>query len=272
MNKEMKFIETKEYKRYAEFCDACIKYKYIGICYGAPGVGKTISSRYYSDWDNVSYQIDYNGLKDIENRATEKILDADTIFYTAPTVRASRITEQLRFFSHRLTMTKNMYKTNKLRIPQDDSNISRHFSEVKLIIIDEIDRLKIQDLEQLRDIYDQNDIAMVFIGMPGIEKRLSRYPQLYSRIGFSHEFGKLNKTETQFILEYKWSELGLSVKPEDFSDYEAITSVMKITGGNFRLIQRLFAQIDRILQINNLNTINVDVVEAARDTLVIGVK
>ncbi|MDI6508892.1 ATP-binding protein, partial [Bacillus wiedmannii] len=27
MNKSQKFIETKEYKRFAEFCDACIKYK-----------------------------------------------------------------------------------------------------------------------------------------------------------------------------------------------------------------------------------------------------
>ena len=51
MNKT--FIETKEYKRFAEFCDACIKYKYIGICYGAPGVGKTLSSRYYCNWDNI---------------------------------------------------------------------------------------------------------------------------------------------------------------------------------------------------------------------------
>ncbi|MBA6033567.1 hypothetical protein H2625_13935, partial [Staphylococcus aureus] len=45
MTKNQNFIETKEYKRFAEFCDACIKYQYIGICYGQPGVGKTLSSR-----------------------------------------------------------------------------------------------------------------------------------------------------------------------------------------------------------------------------------
>jgi len=40
MNKQQNFIETKEYKRFAEFCDACIKYRYIGIGYGLPGVEK----------------------------------------------------------------------------------------------------------------------------------------------------------------------------------------------------------------------------------------
>ncbi|MFZ1353093.1 MAG: ATP-binding protein, partial [Leptotrichiaceae bacterium] len=40
----------------------------------------------------------------------------------------------------------------------------------------------------------------------------------------------------------------------------------------FRLIQRLFTQIERILEINNLETITTEVVEAARDSLVIGVK
>lgn len=82
----------------------------------------------------------------------------------------------------------------------------------------------------------------------------------------------MNKDETHHILEYKWSELGVSIKLEDFSDYEAITSIIRITGGNFRLIHRLFAQIDRILEINQLQSITVEVVEAARDSLVLGLR
>lgn len=141
---------------------------------------------------------------------------------------------------------------------------------VELIIIDEAERLSTSAVEYLRDIFDRTTIGLMFIGMPGIEKRMARYPQLYSRVGFAHHYRPLQGDELTFVLTHHWRKLGLSLDRADFTDTQAIAAISRITNGNFRLLHRLFVQIERILRINELSVITEDVVEAARSTLVIG--
>lgn len=125
-------------------------------------------------------------------------------------------------------------------------------------------------LEQIRDHYDRSQLGLILIGMPGIEKRLARYPQLYSRVGFVHHYRPLSPEEQAFVLTQHWPHLGLN-DIHDFTTSEALAAITRITGGNFRLTSRLVTQIERILDINQMSTVTKEVVDTARESLVIGI-
>jgi DNA transposition AAA+ family ATPase len=258
------FIVTKEHRRFTEFAAAVQRDRYIGLCHGPPGVGKTLSARRHACWHELEPLLKAPSCHFTEGRDRT---DWHTLLYT-PAVSATP-----RMIEKELTQLGWDFVTIRTPDPLDRrAYASAHALPlfVELVIIDEADRLKTMALEQLRDLYDRSQLGMILIGMGGLEKRLARYPQLYSRIGFVHEYRTLSAAELLFVLQHHWSKLSLTLSADDFTDTEAIAAVARITGGNFRLVQRLFAQTRRIMEINNLSTITREVIETARESLVIG--
>ncbi len=139
----------------------------------------------------------------------------------------------------------------------------------ELLIIDEADRLKTTGLEQVRDYYDRHHLEVILIGMPGIEKRLACYPQLYSRVGFAHEYRPLTTDELTAVLTRRWHTSDLT-DDDTLAQTTAIATIARITGGNLRLVGRLLTQVDRIREINDLPAVTPEAVEAAREALLIG--
>ena len=97
-----------------------------------------------------------------------------------------------------------------------------------LLVIDEADRLKIAGLEQARSIFDQGGIGMILIGMPGLEKRLARYPQFYSRIGFVHEIRPLSASGIRQLLERHWTPPDVTSRVTPFVAVDAAVDGIRI--------------------------------------------
>ena len=105
--------------------------------------------------------------------------------------------------------------------------------------------------------------------MPGLECRLSRYAQLYSRVGLVHEFRPVVAAEVKEVLA-GWRPAESALPTDLLAEVNGVAALIRATGGNFRLLDRVLAQVARILTINGLGVMTPAVVEAACEGLVIG--
>jgi DNA transposition AAA+ family ATPase len=304
-NTAEQFIETQGYLLFQEFCDACRRDGYIGLCHGTPGVGKTVSARYYANPKKIAS----SRPRSPADGKVEKGVANKTILYTPSVVNSpGKLARELGTCrsNFETALLRQLQKEEQPNLERQDQLLDdrlqaagrgsaaaeerrgdayrQYFTARKeyqsrrrvirqtpmLLVIDEADRLTMGSLEQVRSIFDQGGMGVVLIGMPGIEKRLARYPQLYSRVGFVHEFCPLAETEVRGLLDQGWLPPGVQLPASALSDGQALAAILRIAEGNFRLLDRLLTQIARILTINNLQQVTPAVVEVARDSLVIG--
>jgi hypothetical protein len=73
----------------------------------------------------------------------------------------------------------------------------------------------------------------------------------------------------QDLLECRWTPVDVTLPDEPLAP-EVMARLIRMTGGNFRLLSRLLTQIERVLEVNELHVVSAEVLEAARDSLVIG--
>lgn len=96
------FLDTKSHSRFIEFAESCIAHRYIGVCHGRPGVGKTRSAQMFTQWPE---RFDYNPVDDITPNIKAEIEKVQGIFTTAtvsntPKIIDQQLTSNLYFFGH----------------------------------------------------------------------------------------------------------------------------------------------------------------------------
>lgn len=166
-----------------EFANAVRKHRYIGLCYGPAGVGKTLSARRCAHWDVVEPFLEewpHDGRSESEAAAT--LARMRTLFYTpsvSETLRDMRQSLGDQIWHAEDSIDRHLNYNKKLK------QIHEYKTDIELLIFDEAERLSMNAVEYIRSIFDKKSIGVVLIGMPGMEKRLSRFPQFYSRVGLN---------------------------------------------------------------------------------------
>src|SRR5260370_13885163 len=212
------FVGTKSYRRFGEMCDAGRRARVGGLGYGPPGTGKRESAKRYAQWSlfkpfMLESLIPFTGRSAMDGLYPYRpftfasasmevpLQECRTVFYTPPvSATVARIEKEV------LTLFAACFYLVEAATQRHQGAevflVTRRFSHlIELLIVDEANRLRDAGLEQIRDLADRGEFGLVLLGMPGLEKRLMRAPQLYSRIGFPHEMEPLSDEDTCDFLE-----------------------------------------------------------------------
>lgn len=122
----------------------------------------------------------------------------------------------------------------------------------QIIFIDEIDYLmnNYKSIETLRDIHDETDCPIIFIGMGLAHRKLERYKHLYDR------FSEILKFETFGVNDLSQIINQLSEVPFTPDSIEYI----HLKYNRFRQIVQLINQMETFAKDNNLAEINMEVI------------
>ena len=123
----------------------------------------------------------------------------------------------------------------------------------QLIIIDEIDYLinNLKTIEILRDIHDETDCPIIFVGMGLAHKKLERYKHLFDRFSEIVKFGIFGVNDLSQIV----SQLSEVTFTPDAVEY------IHSKFNRFRQIVQLINKMETFSKDNNLEEITLDVIK-----------
>ena len=150
------FIATKEHRRFAEFANAVRKHRYVGLCFGSAGVGKTLSARRYAKWDLAEPLLtEWGPRQPSDAKVYAALAGPRAVFYTPAVCCPFR---ELRADIAKLVMRVGVcieeHVNREVRF-----RVGGMTNLAELLVVDEAERLTTTGLEHLRDVFDRTGIA-----------------------------------------------------------------------------------------------------------------
>lgn len=198
-------IKTSSFKRLRNLTmlllDETKQHPTMAAVTGAAGIGKTVAATAIVASFNTTQT--HTGLPPI----------AMITLQPRPTPR-SIASEIARALQQREPSKKTTYE-----ISRDVAEIIER-NDVKLLMVDEADRLNEQGFDLLRSIFDTAHIPILMTGLPSLLRVISRYEQFDSRVGIKMTFNALQQDEvlTEFLPGLVFP--GWKYDPDDAVDRE----------------------------------------------------
>lgn len=123
----------------------------------------------------------------------------------------------------------------------------------KPVIVDEADRLSLPRLEDLRDINEASEAAMILIGEVGLLGKLAAKDRIYSRVAEVVNFEPISKNDIT-LYAAQMADLKL--------DADAAAQLAVKSDGSFRMIHNYILQIAEFAEANSLVEIGSDHLKA----------
>jgi hypothetical protein len=234
------FFQMDPYKHFVEFCDTCRRFRYVGMCYGPAGVGKTVAARLYADWDAVEPLLTRTGVR-MPAQGEERPYPRVALYSPGRMVKPKQLENDIALL---LWSLQNLEKISMHQHLEATGEVS--FSEqVELLIIDNVQRLDVVCMDVVQDLYDRYQIGVVLLGDEVlVRKHLVRLEHLRVRVGDVCPFPVLGRKEVGEIIPQLLSGFGIDFQSPQGISLEAVAEIIySATNGNLSLIRHFLTQI-----------------------------
>ncbi|MFV0420861.1 AAA family ATPase [Oleidesulfovibrio sp.] len=119
------------------------------------------------------------------------------------------------------------------------------------IFVDEADRLHVDRIEDLRDIFDVTGSPVVLIGEQELRGVLGTRRRIWSRVKQVVEFGPVTEEDVAILGD---EAAGLDIEPE------AAASIVRQSDGDFRLVWSFIGQLEQVARTHETSIITVGMV------------
>jgi DNA transposition AAA+ family ATPase len=236
---DVPFIVTRQVKEMAAACHALIETRDMGVIFGDPGVGKTLTAEHITaKWSLRGYP---------------KAIYVEADVGSTPAGVARNILKGLA----------DLRPANSADMARIIANLTQD-QELELMIVDEAERFNRHCLEMIRSIYDRSKVPVMLIGMANIVRNLKSHKKFYSRIGIAYYFEPLSYEQLAKYLE-RLHPLLKDIDP--VTEKRLLDFIYRATKGEFRRINRLVKQAERVRKANNHPVLSMSVFEAASKLL-----